>query len=417
MEFCERASEAEFCMERICIVQCVGAKANSRRKASELYISDLFRKAKEYATRNYDRWYILSAKYGLVNPDSIIEPYDKTLNKMPNHERLRWAEQVYSILAKYTKPNDEITFIAGIKYRQHLIALLSQRGNKTFVPMEGMGIGKQLKWLKEQNYAPNRKTHLKEFYSILKDLESALVGKRVLSECNGKMKWPERGIYFFFEPGEFRSTQSDELRVVRVGTHMVSKGSKATFWHRLHTHRGTEAGSGNHRASIFRLHIGEAIIRKSNGEFSVPTWRMGQVASAEVRKHEESLEKQVSKHIGGLPLLWLEVPDKPGPDSDRAYIERNSIGLLSGLGNPLDIPSKNWLGNFSSCYSIRKSGLWNVNHVGYRYDSRFLNVLRNYIECAAGKCPLPKKSIAPEDWYLADKGKDSRGQMFLFGDT
>ena len=403
-------------MARICLIACVRLKDTRKMRAGDIYISPLFKKAREFASKNFDRWYILSAKYGLVHPDTIIEPYEKTLNKMSRNDRQAWSEDVFEKLKKCTKVNDEIAFVAGLRYRQDLTPLLQKRGNKIWVPMEGMGIGKQLKWLKEQNYAPNRKTHLKEFYSILKDLENALGSKRVLSECNGKMKWPERGVYFFFEHGEYRSCKPNDLRVVRVGTHMVSKDSNATFWNRLRTHRGTEYGSGNHRASIFRLHIGEAIIRKSNGDISVPTWRKEQVASAEVRKHEESLEKQVSKHIGGLPLLWLEVPDRPGPDSDRAYIERNSIGLLSGLGNPLDIPSKNWLGNFSSCDSIRKSGLWNVNHVVYRYDSRFLSVLRNYVECAAGKCLPPKKSIAPKDWYLADKGKDSIGQMFLFSE-
>ena len=30
-----------------------------------------------------------------------------------------------------------------------------------------------------------------------------------------------------------------------------------------------------------------------------------------------------------MPFLWLEVPDPPGPDSLRGYIERNAIVLLS----------------------------------------------------------------------------------------
>jgi len=347
----------------------------------------LFKRAKEFASKNFDHWYILSAKYGLVSPDSVIEPYDKTLNKMASQERLRWAEQVYSKLTKCTKADDEITFIAGLNYRQYLIPLLSKRGNKILVPTEGMSIGKQLKWLKEQNYAANRKMHLDEFYSILKDLEGALDGKRVLSKCNGRMKWPERGIYFFFESGEFRSAQPNDLRIVRVGTHMVSKGSKATLWHRLYTHRGTEKGTGNHRGSVFRLHVGQAIIGKSKGKICVPTWGKGQFASSEVREVELELEKKVSEYIGRLSLLWLN------PASDRAYIEKNSIGLLAGSNGPIDIPSKNWLGNFSPNETIRRSGLWNVNYVDCQYDDRFLDVLRKYVDAMAGRAPLPNNSI------------------------
>lgn len=401
-------------MARICLISCVSMKAGTKKKASELYLSPLFKGAKEFAINNSDRWYILSAKYGLVSPESNIEPYDATLNKMTTENKRNWAKSVYRSLVRCTQTDDEITFLAGANYRKYLIPLLADRGNRVLTPMEGLSIGKQLKWLKEQNNHTDRRKHLEEFYFLLRKLENILGGKRVLSECHGRMKWPERGVYFFFEPDENRSLKPTEMRVVRVGTHMVSKGSKASFWKRLHTHRGTEDGRGNHRGSIFRLHVGKAMIQRSNGEVHVPTWGIGQSASAEVRKQEVGLEREVSKYLGKMLFLWLEVPDNPGPDSDRAYLERNSIGLLSGLGNPLDIHSKNWLGNFSSSEPIRKSGLWNINHVDCQYDSRFLQILENYIECTEGKYPLPTESIAPEDWYPINKVKSSKEQMLLF---
>ena len=65
-------------MARICFVSCVSLKASVARPASELYVSPLFRKAKEFASNNFDQWYILSAEYGLVHPDVIIEPYTPT---------------------------------------------------------------------------------------------------------------------------------------------------------------------------------------------------------------------------------------------------------------------------------------------------------------------------------------------------
>ena len=105
--------------------------------------------------------------------------------------------------------------------------------------------------------------NLARFYKAMERLESGVGGKRRLSNCNGRMDWPERGVYFFFENGEKRSHSSNGPRVVRVGTHAVSSGSRTTLWNRLSTHRGpAKTGGGNHRGSIFRLLVGEALMER-----------------------------------------------------------------------------------------------------------------------------------------------------------
>jgi hypothetical protein len=104
----------------------------------------------------------------------------------------------------------------------------------------------------------NRTEDLNEFYGILGELLVRVGGCRRLSDCTGKSGWPERGVYFFFEDGEFREDQTT-LRVVRVGTHAITATSKTTLWNRLHTHRGHSDLGGNHRGSIFRKRIGEAL--------------------------------------------------------------------------------------------------------------------------------------------------------------
>lgn len=144
------------------------------------------------------------------------------------------------------------------------------------------------------------------------------------------------------------------------------------------------------------------------------TWGKGQSASREVREAEAVLERMVSEHIGMMSVVWLAVGDEPSAWSDRAYIEKNSIGLLAGKDGPIDIPSSAWLGNTTPHASIRNSGLWNVNYTDYTYDPRFLDVFAKYIEATLGRCPPPQKSIAPYDWYFADRGKYSRGQRSLF---
>lgn len=219
---------------------------------------------------------------------------------------------------------------------------------------------------------------LDRFYSILSRLQR-LNGQGLPLSCyNGKSTFPLRGVYFFLEPGEFRTANPDMQRVVRIGTHAVSLGSKSTLWKRLKAHLGTNAGGGNHRGSIFRLHIGAALlVREGN---TIPTWGIGSSAPQVVRQNEalriaeEAWEQRVTKLIGSMRVLWVDVPDAPSPDSNRAFIERNSIALLSNHLSPLDAASANWLGCDSAREDIRLSGLWNLNHVRETYHPEFLDV-------------------------------------------
>lgn len=106
----------------------------------------------------------------------------------------------------------------------------------------------------------HREADLVAFYSILDILEMRLGGKRLLRQCERRQRWPRRGVYFFFEPGEERSDTGHGSRVVRVGTHALKNGSKTTLWNRLSQHReATGSRGGNHRGSIFRLLVGAAL--------------------------------------------------------------------------------------------------------------------------------------------------------------
>jgi hypothetical protein len=123
-----------------------------------------------------------------------------------------------------------------------------------------------------------------------------------------------------------------EHRIVRVGTHDLKTGSGTSLWTRLAQHRGqARSGDGNHRGSIFRLIVGTALIAKHGYDF--PTWDdRTSSAPSDVRACELALEREVSRRIGAMRFLWLCVDDEPGPDSDRGYIERNAIALLSNFG-------------------------------------------------------------------------------------
>ena len=203
-------------------------------------------------------------------------------------------------------------------------------------------------------------------------------------------------------------------RVVRIGTHAVSEGSKATLWNRLRTHRGGSDGLGNHRGSIFRLHVGESLIRRGGLEPIFPTWGKGRAESADIRSAEEEIELAASEHIGDMEVAWLEVPDASSADSDRSYLERNFIALLAGPTGPLDLPSGGWLGRWSTRDAITSSGLWNVNHVYETFDMTSLDVFEQHIEVAEGRRARTERSLAPSGWRLRIKERENAsGQIDL----
>ncbi len=222
--------------------------------------------------------------------------------------------------------------------------------------------------------------HLQRFYNCLEKLEKNIGGFRTLSTCSGRMAWPERGVYFFMEPGEIRSDSGQGLRIVRVGTHALKPGAESTLWRRLAQHRGTTAGRGNHRTSIFRWIVGNALL--SQQALVCPSWDDARVQPGEPDEASESdVEQTVSSVIGRMPFLWLAVPDEPGPDSLRGYIERNAIALLSHRReDSLDPPSPNWLGHHCNREKVRTSGLWNSKHTDEIYDPTFLDTMEHLAE-------------------------------------
>jgi len=225
----------------------------------------------------------------------------------------------------------------------------------------------------------SRETDIRRFYDVLKELEGRQGATRTLPEIASR-DCPQRGVYFFFEPGERRSGSGDGPRVVRVGTHALKPGAKTMLWTRLSQHRGAlRSGGGNHRGSIFRLLVGSALIARDG--HSCPTWDTQRSnAPKPVRAAEIELERLVSQTIGAMPVLWLAVDDDPGAGSERGVIERGAIALLSSWWRiGIDPPSASWLGHACTRDKVRRSGLWNNNHVDEAYDPAFLNVMERRV--------------------------------------
>jgi cytoplasmic iron level regulating protein YaaA (DUF328/UPF0246 family) len=134
----------------IALVACVSKKNLNPMQARDLYISDWFKKASTYAETISDKWFILSAKYGLVDPNSVIAPYNETLNNMPISKRRTWSLKVMQDLRPQLIAGDKIVILAGQKYREFLVEPLRSVGCQVEIPMEGLRIGEQLSWLLKQ---------------------------------------------------------------------------------------------------------------------------------------------------------------------------------------------------------------------------------------------------------------------------
>ena len=128
-------------------MSCVRRKRSGPAPARDLYTSPWFRKARTYADRTGRPWFVLSAKYGLVHPREVIEPYDLTLNAMRKADRRKWASRVLTQLEPHLDDAKTVVFLAGQRYREFLEPSLRCRGLNVSVPMKGLRIGEQLRWL------------------------------------------------------------------------------------------------------------------------------------------------------------------------------------------------------------------------------------------------------------------------------
>lgn len=135
-------------MRKIVLIACAAKKQSHAARAEELYISPLFKLNLRYAkSLKPDKIFILSAKHHLVELNQELEPYNQTLNEMSVLEIKQWAEQTLQQLQQHTSlENDEFVFLAGEKYRKYLLPKISHFQ----IPLQGKGIGKQLKFLTEQ---------------------------------------------------------------------------------------------------------------------------------------------------------------------------------------------------------------------------------------------------------------------------
>lgn len=327
---------------KIILIACASKKQKKKTKAKNLYASPLFKLNLEYAkSLNPDKIFILSAKHRLLDLEQEIEPYDLTLNKMSANERQKWAEQVLAQLNQTINlKSDKVIFLAGEKYREFLIPELKNHS----IPFKGLGIGMQLKLLKEK---VENKKKCEKLHILFNKME-----RHTFPFDNSKI--PRNGLYILFEKGE-KAHNAD--RIVRIGTHT----GQDQLLSRLSQHFINE----NKDRSIFRKNIGRALLNKTKDPFLLQ-WEIDLTTAEAKQKFSDKIdfekqqetEKQVSKFIqDNFSFIVFPIDDK----EQRLRLESKIISTISSCEHCT--PTENWLGNHSPKEKIRKGGLWLVNEL------------------------------------------------------
>ena len=141
-------TKGEYEAMKVGLISCAKRKGPLPSPAEDLHTSQLFQKAKAFVGGTCDRWFILSAKHGLLRPDEVIEPYDQTLNTVSKAERQAWAARILVQLHPLVKPGDRFVILAGARYQEYLTPGLKEEGYLVEDPLTGLRSGARLRWLK-----------------------------------------------------------------------------------------------------------------------------------------------------------------------------------------------------------------------------------------------------------------------------
>ena len=138
---------------RVGLVGCVKSKRAVPAPAADLYTSALFAGRKRWVEATCSCWYILSAKYGLVPPDQVLDPYDETLTTKGTAARKAWASSVLTQLQQELGDISryDVEIHAGAAYTNYgLRSGLESAGARVELPAAGLPLGRQLAFYRDR---------------------------------------------------------------------------------------------------------------------------------------------------------------------------------------------------------------------------------------------------------------------------
>lgn len=131
------------------ITSCSKKKLKHPAKAIDMYKSTLFKKVKIFAQKLNADLMILSVKYGLIESNKEIEPYDQIIKTSKDIKNLK--KTALPKLEKIHKQYTKVIIIMGAKYRKVFEPLISDHTKNFLNIHSAKGIGGYLKKLKIMN--------------------------------------------------------------------------------------------------------------------------------------------------------------------------------------------------------------------------------------------------------------------------
>jgi hypothetical protein len=167
-------------MNNIAVINCGSKKQLNACQAKDMYKGgNLYDMMLEYVENNYDEYYIISGKYGLLEPTQIIEPYEdvvffvqkifrdrakkqgKTIEAVSKKDQREWGKKVWE--SKNWNQYDRVDFYINIYYWEPMKQWFNN-GEKFIHHKFSSSLGPNLKKFKQQNEQNKNKNNENDFF-------------------------------------------------------------------------------------------------------------------------------------------------------------------------------------------------------------------------------------------------------------
>ena len=110
-------------------------------RARDAYIGAPFKVNREYAEKFADRWVILSAKYGLIDPDFVVPGNYNVTFKDPRTNPISISKLVEQIEEKGLYKHDKVVVLGGRDYVDVVSRAFGRFKVKVVAPTLGLPLG------------------------------------------------------------------------------------------------------------------------------------------------------------------------------------------------------------------------------------------------------------------------------------
>lgn len=155
----------------VAIIPCTNQKSDRPGPAREVWVGNHFQLILAHAEMFYDTVYIMSYKYGLIEPDALIEPYDIDLRTANAGTRLRWWAKMKGDIADVSSESPLLVALyTGAVERDRIITEFVRNGvEQVITPFEGLKVGDRMSKVYDLEEPFDRNKALEGGYKLTED--------------------------------------------------------------------------------------------------------------------------------------------------------------------------------------------------------------------------------------------------------